>query len=463
MLGAGLVSAGCKRTRAPEVSEVWDEQAGVEQTAALGALAPPWPPPVKGRLGSGLLTFWLQEARSPALHVRALLSIARAGAEPPTADAVAIVAEHVRFELQRRLGRDGIAVELEYGPDRIELAMHGADADLGRVLKWLGWALRPAAPLPGLIRARDRLLGQLSPPTAEDIAMSEIVARMFGREGARRRIDEARARGLSRDDLEDAWTRLVDPRRAVLLVHAGRSGDDARVELRQLGTAWHGMGRAEVDEDAVTRLHVHPQHPGVAGRLLAEPAAPIEVTELGRGEPTLVLGRVLDTPSVADRSLARLAQRLIQEEIDARLIVSGGASLFVVRTPLSRSSPERSAQSVVDELAKLADTRHPSQRLFAAAQLWLGARVVEASLRGEDWTALFAEAIDLADDDEGIASALARDATAMLEPEPDVLRTWQRRWLDPRGGEAGWLWVAAGADDKLRRRLERVTPVAPLS
>jgi hypothetical protein len=113
----------------------------------------------------------------------------------------------------------------------------------------------------------------------------------------------------------------------------------------------------------------------------------------------------------------------------------------------------------VDDLSRSAKARHPSQRLFQAAELWLGARIVQASLSGEDWTALFAESIDLADRDAEISEALARDAATMLEPDPEALRTWMERWLHPRAGEPGWRWVAAGVDRRLERRLERIVPI----
>jgi hypothetical protein len=460
--GAGALVLGCKRRRAPEIAEVWDEQPGSGQTEALASLAPPWPAPVRGRLGSGLLTFWLEEADAPALHVRALLPTAGGDRPPLSADAIAVVTEHLGFELQRRLHRDGIAVETEHGPDRIELSLHGNADDLARMLKWLGWALRPAAPLAGLSRARDRLRGQLPPASTEDVAVAHLVGAMLGRPGANERVDASRLEGLTRDDLEDAWSGLTDPRQAVLLVHAGTPADRARAELRQLSAAWHGLGKRTSPAAAVGRLHVDISAPAPDQRLLAQPAAAIEVTSAGRGEPTLVAGRVIDTPTADTRSLARLAQRIIQEELDARLVISGQHALFLVRTSLSRSAPERSAQSLVDDLAQLAATRQPAQRLFQASQLWLGARVVEASLRGEDWTRLFAEAIDLAGDDEEIAGALTRDARAMLEPDPAVLRTWQQQWLDPRAGTTGWHWMAAGVDASAQRRLERIAPVRTL-
>ena len=66
---------------------------------------------------------------------------------------------------------------------------------------------------------------------------------------------------------------------------------------------------------------------------------------------------------------------------------------------------------------------------------------------------------DLASTDEEIAAALARDATTMLEPEPEAFQAWLRRWLDPRGGEPGWQWLVAGAPERITRRLARIAPL----
>jgi hypothetical protein len=164
---------------------------------------------------------------------------------------------------------------------------------------------------------------------------------------------------------------------------------------------------------------------------------------------------VIPTPTAADRGAARLAQRLAQEQIDMNVVVAGARTLMLVRVPLTPADPDGRARRAIEELRSIALTRQPRQRLFQAAQLWLGARVVQASLGGEDWTALWSEAVDLAMRDSDIGLALARDAHAMLELDPDALATWQKKWLDPIAGEPGWQWVVAGADEAALSRLAR--------
>lgn len=455
-LSLGALGA-CKRQRAPKVNEVWDEQPAVEHTEALASLAPPWPAPTRARLDNGLLTLWLQEPLTPAAHLRVFLPTH--GAKILSADSVSVIAEYLRFELQRRTAREGAQVEIAHGADRLELALHGRDEDLPALLQWLGWVLRSTPPIAGLERAQDRVAEKLGDPGSLELALSALAATLLDRDPANLQATTAGVRALERDRLAKAWARATDPRRAVLVVHAGREAEAARAELRRLSDAWFGLGKAAIEEDAVARLRPPPPQAPRAGRLLAEPAEPLTLVAGGRGRPELVLGRVVATPTAADRSLARLAQRILQEEIDARLHVAGPVAIFIATTRLSGDSPDRSATDLVDTIAAAATTRQPAQRLFSAAELWLGARVVHASLHGEDWTALFSESLDLAGDDADLGSALARDAAAMLEPDAEALRTWQARWLHPRAGEPGWRWVAAGTDRKLERRLERIVPL----
>jgi hypothetical protein len=196
---------------------------------------------------------------------------------------------------------------------------------------------------------------------------------------------------------------------------------------------------------------------------MGEASAPLTFVEAkARGGPVLVMGRKIPTPKLSDRSLARLAQRLAQEELDIRLTVSGEVSLLVVVVPLTGRQADETAQKTVESLSQLAAARQPRQRLFQAAQLWLGARVVQASLDGEDWTSLWSESIDLASEDGGIGAALAHDAETMLSVDPDELTQWQQQWLDPRSGKPGWTWVVAGADDKMQRQLSRLAEIRTL-
>ena len=442
--GAFGLAGGCKRQRAPKVAEVWDDDPTPERAEAIANLSPPWPAPIRAVLDDGLLAYWLEEAGSPAVHIRLLLPTTSAD-RPASAETVAVTEEYLRQLLERRLAGAGMGVSIDHAPGRVELSLHGRGEQTALALRWLGWALGHAEPAEGLLHARDRVAGRIGVPTSRDVATAMLTAGLLGLPADSERVDPTRLRALSREHLVEGFRMLTDPRAAVLVVHTGGLVEEARVDLRHLADAWRARGRRRVRATSTARLRAAAP-PRRTGRLLADPPSPLQVSSAPtQGGPVLVLGRVIPTPTSAERALARLAQRVIQEEVDARISIAGDHAVFVVEVPLSAVDPDCSAQQAIDALGELAAIRHQRQRLFQAAQLWLGARVVQASLDGEDWTGLWSQAIDLADDEADVGGALARDAQAMLDADPEALQAWQKRWLDPRRGEAGWAWTVAGA------------------
>ncbi|MBX7082556.1 MAG: hypothetical protein K1X88_25350 [Nannocystaceae bacterium] len=453
---AALLSA-CKRKQRTKVVEVWDDEPVPQLADAIAALAPPWPAPTRGILDNGLVSFWLHEADSPAAHVRLLLSTRGPDGETAEPEIVAIVAETLRFEWQRRLQRHGAAVRSSAGPDRIEISASAHAAALTPMLAQLGSTLAPRSPA-GLEGARERLLDDARPPAALETATSATVLQLLGHAGA---VVPERLREPSRAKLHEQWQRLVDPAGAVLVAHAGADAESAKPALRKLADPWRGDARREPNRSAVARLQRAMPSQSTGMRLLSAPAAPLHLADGPSGTPTLVLGRTIALPDAKQRALARLAQRVAQEELDASIVIAGECAVWIGAAALSRAQLERDVPREVSQLATFATTRQPRQRLFQAAQLWLGARVVEASSSGEDWTRLFAQAIDLSRSDTEIAGALARDAAAMLETTPEALEAWTRRWLDPRTGEPGWAWSIAGLDEDGRRRVGRIVPLTP--
>ena len=116
---------------------------------------------------------------------------------------------------------------------------------------------------------------------------------------------------------------------------------------------------------------------------------------------------------------------------------------------------------------KMVLTGPPGSGKTHLAHVWAadsGARVVQASLDGEDWTALWSDSMDLATAESDIPRALAADAAAMLAIEPDPLAKWISSNLDPRLGNTSWAWALSGASDDMQRALSRMAktqPVAP--
>jgi hypothetical protein len=443
------------------VPEVWDDAPVPGHAEAIAKLAPPWPTPARAVIDNELLTFWLAEKDALAMHVRLMFPTAKPS--PLSAVAVSSAAEFLRFELRRRLAGAGVVVDVHHRPGRIELALHGRDQAIAQALRTTGWVLGRADPGSSLLGARQRLVGRLHGSSSAEIAAAMLTSRLLGLPIGTQHVDSRHIEAIDRDALVDAWETMTHPRRSVMVVHAGTEPGAAADTLAQLASSWEGKGRAQNVETSIGRLRPSLKPTAGTKHLAGEGSAPL--IALGGpdgstgGGVALVLGRTIPTPDARTRAIVRLGQRVMQEELDARVTISGPHAVFAVHVSLPGGDADRRARAAVDELTTLAGTRHPQQRLFAAAQLWLGARVVQASLDGEDWTALWSESIDLADDDADIPRALAVDATAMLEVDAEAMQGWQKQWLDPRRGAAGWQWVVAGADADVLRRLSRLAPV----
>jgi len=479
LLLAALASAGCRK-REPSKVEIFDEAATPAETEALGSLAPPWPAPERVVLANGLLVHWLHEVDTPALHLRLILPThdlkpAHQGAPALT------VARALLLELEALSPRLAVRAELDLRVDRVELVIHGVAGETTAALAGLADVLA-GDPTRALGAARQALLAELRPLDAEALAASELVAALNGGKPERERVDRAALQALDDAALQDAWRALTDPREALLVVHTRTRLADASLAAatadlaerwRQKVTLLPGNdGRSE--PTALRRLRPG-KPPGSTGKHLSKaPLAQLRrVDPPGRGRALLMIGRAIPTGNARERSLARLAQRRLQEQFDARLVVAGPWSLLTLQLPLGGGKPQplqdllegtdppKDAEAPPDPLTRrlrrdltairgFTRARPTTQDLFQVAQLWLGARMVAASVAGEDWSALWSDSLDLANDDGEIAAALARDAQAMLAATPEQLVAWQQRWLDLSTSEPGWAWVLVGQDADLQ-------------
>lgn len=261
-LGAmGPLLVGCKRTAAPKVEEVWDEAPAVGQAEALGSLAPPWGAPTRAVLDSGLITFWLHEPGTPVTHLRVLLPV---GDEEAllSASVVAVLQSHLVATLTGRGRNRAISVDARFGPDRLEVALHGPDDQTAAALSVLAAVLGARAPAAGLEAARTDVMARLDATVSPDErATAALVGALLGRDESEQRADRAELEALSRDALLEGWEALVDPRRAVLVVHSGDDATPHRPALRQLAERWRGRGRRPVPPSAIERLRATPAPP----------------------------------------------------------------------------------------------------------------------------------------------------------------------------------------------------------
>lgn len=482
---AALLSLGpgCKRKDTHKV-EIFDEAPPPALTEALGALSPPWPAPERVVLGSGLLVHWLREAGTPAVHVRLVLPTTHLAPELQGAPAL-VAARAVSHELESLANRLAIRVELTPKIGRHEVSIHAAAGELPAVLSALG-DLFSAANLEGpLARARKLILAEVRPPDAEVAALAALTNMLLGTATTAELLDPSAAMAATDAALQDAWKALTDPRHALLIVHAGDPLAGHEAALSDLGARWRqrvqlvSAGDASATPQALVRLRgdasksqtkpMHLKRPPVAPLVRLDPPA-------RGGRSMMVLARTIPTPTARERSLARLVQRHFQAELDVRLSVSGSLGLLTIHIPLvaaGRGKPPTDPLEQVEateppqdaaandplslrvrrELTVIRDylrERPLAQDLVGAAQLWLGARMVAASLAGEDWTALWSEALDLSTADGEIAAALARDAEAMLAASPEDAAAFTKKWLDLEASEPGWAWVVVGAEADLQ-------------
>ena len=455
----GSLAGGCRcgdETLAPVIFDQ-EEHTDID---ANSVLAPPWQLPVVSQLDNGAVLHWLQEPRSPAFHVRLLLPTA-VDADKLNAAATAAVLEALSLRLGSRIRRIPDAhTDLRSRPGRVEIALHGRDSDAERLLEVLARTLADTGSSKLLATAQGKVLARHREAGPSALSTAALVAKLLDHPLAHEYAAKQDLVDLSKKSLERGWSLLTNPRDALVVVHSGRDPEDEEMAaaLAELGERWKAPLGFGSGKGAVTaRLREAPPKKGSGAFLLTETdAAPLTYFE-GKPEKgnraVVMIGRLIPTPTIEARALARMSQRLMQEEFDVRLLVAGPVSLLAIKVRVSAKDPVLSLQRIIARMQEIAAVAPPRSRLTQATQLWLGARVVEASLAGEDWTSLWSDSIDLASEDREIFVALARDAQTMLSLEPATVQDFMLEWFNPQGGEPGWVWTAAGVDQNFATKL----------
>lgn len=459
-----LGSAGCKnrnKTLAPVTVGGDVVTTNVEGDARSAKV---WDQVERLVLGDGLLVHWLPEAEAARLHLRLLIPT-ESGRTPLPAAQLNILANAMREQLALRTRGLHVRVSVHPAPGRIEVSLRGDTKDTERIFGALGRAMGSEPGTKVFEGLLTRELADHKRLDAGEAASSALLSTLLELPREHLASSSAEVQALSANELRKSWRAFVNPREAVLVVHGEGTPASAEPALNKLSDAWRAPGPSlsAPSESALERLQPHRAR--TARRkpkshedhlILGQPAAPlgfVDALELKPNRAIVAIGRVIPTPTAKERALARLAQRLIAQDADLRLVVAGPISVLILRARVAGSDPEASLAKAVSKLESYATSTFAANRIQQAARLWLGARVVAAALEDEDWTMLYSEALDLADSDEDATHSLARDALFMLEVQPDELTAFTSKWFAPKSGEPGWAWRIAGADENMATKL----------
>ncbi|MGB1700596.1 MAG: hypothetical protein ACPHRO_11620, partial [Nannocystaceae bacterium] len=335
------------------------------------------------------------------------------------------------------------------------------------ILRTLDEALaRPPQPRQ-FAASRGRLIGELPRPDTAALAIAAATATILDRPLDTQLVTPEALRTLEMNDLKDAWKRTFATGRSVLMVHADVERAEVTELLTTFGESWSrkiGLGALlRPMGDVIDALRGSEKKLRERRtRLSSERSGPIAevplLSEDTHGRPTLVVARLLSLPTTRDRAMARLAQRHLQTTVDARLSIEGAYGVWLYRISLDRRDPGRSLRREMSRIEEQVQRVPQRWELEQAASLWLGARLVHASLDGEDWTAMMSQAISLSVADAEISSSLDRDAIAMKSATTEELHEWMTRDLLPSRDDLTWRWHVVGVE---ARALDHASGDAP--
>ena len=464
LIGGVLAWSACrpKDTMIPVDFETLDPNSRAPSDTSQ---APRWGNIQPRRLASKASVLILDEPGAARLHLRLLVAT-----DPTQRAATTMVVGYTALHvLRKRLELARGRVRIEFGADRLEISISGSAADSQEIIDALEDTFERAPSGRQFAATRGRLLGELPRPDTTAFAVAGAASAVLGRPLDTQLVSPEWLKKPEPDELAASWERTFSPDRALLIVHTDVSRAELDPSLKKFASAWprkvafatlfRGMndvidifrGSHRRERDRKTKASV-----GEAVGQIVRVEPPLGDL---KGRPTLVIARTVALESDQDRALARLTQRHLQSTIDARLSIEGSKGLWLYRLSLD---PKRPAASLIREVARVEDQvqRLPQRwELEQAASLWLGARLVEASLNGEDWTGLASEALSLSDTDDDIASSLSRDAVLMGEVSPEALHEFAVAHVLPSRDDPAWRWVVVGVDTQTLQDMN--TPAPP--
>lgn len=463
-LGLGLCLTGCrnKETMAPIVlgeAQTPSDLAGDER------FGPPWGKNAVTTLTNQAQLVWLSQKDRARMDLRLVIPLP--GPKDPSlrAPAVEIVLSLLERQLRYRARSAKLRLSRSDLPGRSEFALHGRVDQFRHAAFLIGHGFS-AKPNKKLLSETQGAFVASWVDNPIDHATRDQISKLLS-------IAPNTLYGSSKDfaqlrskDLAQAWTTLTDPRRCTIIVHSGKQTPEDKRSLQALGEQWDRSGKAT--KTPLARLFA-PANPlpklSNAQKSLRQTPITAFPTRLSSptGRITWLVSRRLSLPTAKDRAYARLAQRTLQHQFDVRLVIHQKTGLWQVRKDLS-PEPELAALEMRKFLGDLDEALHERLvpgRARQAARTWLGARLVQNSLEGSDWTALWSESLDLSSVPKGIPGALQKNGSEMTQADIKAFEAWMGKTIDPSLARGPWISQLIFAQESTVNALNQAREQAP--
>lgn len=461
---AGLNSVGCrnKETMAPIVL---GETVRNRADAGDQSFGPPWQESAALRLPNHSQLVWLSEEGRERMDLRLMIPLPGPKESKLSAAAIEVVFAVLEKQLRFRSRTASMRLTRNDRPGRIEFAFHGRADQLRHALFLIGQSFSASPKVELLSETQGQFVATwIDNPVDHSIAaqLSELLGvpkrALYGS-----RNDFAK---LDRKSLQKAWKLLTRANRSTLVVHSHAPDEESQRALEALAQRW--PDKKADGPNPLQRLYqpaarpqaAKPQAPSL--RQTPIQLAPSKVLS-PTGRITWLASRRLHLPDARSRAFARLAQRTLQHQFDVRLTIHNKEAIWQLRCDLSPEAPIASDE-LRRYLGSLDQALHEGlfhDRVHQAARTWLGARLVENSLQGEDWSALWSESLDLSSKRSEIPLAMQRNGEEMMGAELKAFEAWMQSNIDPSLSRGPWISQVIFAESATVEALNKARTQAP--
>lgn len=408
---------------------------------------------------------WLAERDRQRMDIRLMIPLPGPQEQEISAAALEIVLSVLEKQLRFRAHTAQLRFSRNDRPGRTEFAFHGRVDQLRHALFLIGHGFSATANKSLLSESQGEFVAAwVDNPV--DHATRDQIATLLDIKPASLYASSRDLAALTPKTMAQAWKALTNPARCTLVVHSHVPTQEDQRSLSALAQRWSRSKKTETKAiDALfTPSKPLPKLPHAQQSLRQTPIESVPSPLLSpTGRVTWLVSRRFKVPDTQSRAFARLAQRLLQHQFDVRLVIHNQSALWQLRKDLS-PEPKLAAEEMRRYLGDLDRALHEGlvpSRARQAARTWLGARLVQNSLQGEDWTALWSQALDLSSKPSEIHSALQENGTAMMQAEIKAFEQWMQAHIDPSLARGPWLSELIFASPETVQALNEARTQAP--